>query len=66
MKIRKYMGRNYFLDLPLFLLGINYVLYNALSLDSMKTIFRVGAILLLIIGWIFKGRFVIEKKTFWQ
>ena len=65
MKIRKNIWEEIiFLDLPLFLLGINYVLYNALSLDSMKTIFRVGAILLLIIGWIFKGRFVIEKKTF--
>lgn len=65
MKIRKNIWEEIiFLDVPLFLLGMNYVLYNALSLDSMKTIFRVGAILLLLIGWTLKGRFVIGKKTF--
>ena len=65
MKIRKNIWEEIiFLDVPLFLLGMNYVLYNALSLDSMKTIFRVGAILLLLIGWTLKGRFVIGKKIF--
>lgn len=53
-----------FLDVPLFLLGMNYVLYNALSLDSMKTLFRVGSILLLLTGGFLKGKVVIEKKTF--
>lgn len=65
MKIRKNAWEEIvFLDIPLFLLGMNYVLYNALSLDSMKTLFRVGAILLLLAGWFLKGRFVIEKKAF--
>lgn len=53
-----------FLDVPLFLLGMNYILYNALSIDSLKTVFRVGAILLLLIGWGLKGKFVIQKKSF--
>ena len=53
MTIRKNAWEQFaFLDIPLFLLGMNYMLYNALAMDTMKTIFRVGAICLLLAGWI--------------
>lgn len=65
MKIRKNVWEKIvFLDIPLFLLGVNYMLYNALDLDSIKIVLRIAAISLLVIGWILKGKFVIEKKTF--
>lgn len=65
MKIRKELLEEVaFLDLPLFLLGINYVLYNALSMESMKIVFRMVAIILFLIGWILKGNFKIDLKAF--
>lgn len=65
MTIRKNAWEQFaFLDIPLFLLGMNYMLYNALAMDTMKTIFRVGAICLLLAGWILKGKFIVDKKAF--
>ena len=65
MKIEKNIWKKLiFLDIPLFLLGINYIFYNALALNSMKIFFRVGAIFLLFIGWILNKKFIIKKKTF--
>lgn len=65
MTIRKNAWEQFvFLDIPLFLLGMNYMLYNALTMDTMKTIFRIGAICLLLAGWILKGKFIVDKKAF--
>lgn len=65
MTIRKNAWEQFaFLDIPLFLLGMNYMLYNALAMDTMKTIFRVVAICLLLAGWILKGKFIVDKKAF--
>lgn len=37
-------------DLPVFLLGLNFILYNAFDFDDYKNIIRVLAFALLIIG----------------
>lgn len=55
---------NVFLNIPLFLLGLNYVLYNALAMDSMKLILRVIAISLLLVGWVLNGRLIVNRKSF--
>ena len=65
MKIKKNLCEEIiFLDIPLFLLGINYVLYNALSMESIKNYLRLGAITLLFIGWLLKGNYKVAKNTF--
>lgn len=61
MKINKNFLRSFFfLDLPLFLLGLNYMLYNALSVDRFKTVIRIVAIMLVLIGW------VLNKSTIYK
>lgn len=45
-------------DFPVFLLALNYIVYNSLELDHLKTIVRIIALLILLIGWLIKG----EKK----
>lgn len=64
MKIRK-NAFDYllFLDLPLFLLGLNYMLYNAFSMDILKTQLRVLSIILLLIGCILKKNIIVKKKA---
>ncbi|MDD3138967.1 MAG: hypothetical protein PHX08_08350 [Lachnospiraceae bacterium] len=64
MKIKLNIDELLYLDMPLFLLGLNYVLYNALGMESTKIILRIGALLLMVIGWVLKGNFSIEKKPF--
>lgn len=65
MTIRKNVWKKIlFLEVPLFLLGLNYILYNALAIDTMKMLFRGGAIFLLFVGWILKGKYAVDKKTF--
>lgn len=45
-----------FCDLPLFLLGFNYILYNSLGLDSAKNVIRIVALTILFLGWLFEAR----------
>lgn len=44
------------IELPLFLFGFNYVMYNALPLESAKTIIRMIAIVLLAGGCLYRHR----------
>jgi len=49
------------ITLPAFLLGLNYVLYNALMEDTFKQPLRIIAILLAIFGWFLRGKMVVNK-----
>ena len=63
MKINRSVCKKYlFLDIPLLLLGLNYVLYNAFSFDLAKDLLRIFAVSLFVIGWILKGNFILTKK----
>ena len=66
MRIRKRLWEEViFLDIPLFLLGANYVLYNALAIESMKILLRISAIMLVLVGWILKATFKVDRKALW-
>lgn len=63
MKINRSVCKKYlFLDIPLLLLGLNYVLYNAFSFDLAKDLLRIVAVSLFVIGWILKGNLILTKK----
>lgn len=62
MKIYKNTWKKFvFLDAPLLFLGLNYVFYNALAINELKTLLRISAILLLLVGWVLKKEYKIEK-----
>lgn len=49
------------ISIPAFILGLNYILYNSLGIDSLKTVLRITAMLILIIGWILRGNFKVTR-----
>ncbi|MDD3416770.1 MAG: hypothetical protein PHY47_22715 [Lachnospiraceae bacterium] len=65
MKISKKSIPNVlFFELPMFMLGLNYILYNALGVDSLKTIIRVVSIILIVIGYLLSNDYILTKKEF--
>ena len=63
MKINRSVCKKYlFLDIPLLLLGLNYVLYNAFSFELVKDLMRIVGVSLFVIGWVLKGNFTLTKK----
>lgn len=51
----------FFCDIPLLLLALNYVLYNALSYSEIKNPIRIAALLLVLVGWVIKGEYHLSK-----
>lgn len=45
------------IDLPIFLLIFNFILYAAFGIDGQKTPMRIGAFILFICGWIINGEY---------
>ena len=63
MKIEKKKGLRYFFTsiAPAFLLGLNYIFYNALDLDATKQIIRIVAMTLVFVGWVLRKDFRINR-----
>lgn len=59
--IRVDWKKELFLSTPLFLLGSNYILYNAFGNNSFKNFLRILAILLLFTGWILQKRHTLNR-----
>ena len=55
-------NRILFLDLPILLLGVNYILYNAFLMDDLKNVFRLASMLLLLCGWIYRRPLKVNRK----
>lgn len=58
--MKLYLNRNQLLYftfhiIPIFLLGINFIIYNAIGVESFKLLFRIVAISMLFIGWLLDG-----------
>lgn len=45
-----------FFDFPLFILAINYIIYNAIGIEDYKNIFRIIALSVMIMGWLLYGQ----------
>lgn len=50
-----------FCDIPLLLLALNYILYNALPYSNIKNPIRIVALLLVLLGWVTKGKYHLSK-----
>ena len=50
-----------FCDIPLLLLALNYILYNALPYSDIKNPIRIVALVLVLAGWIIKGEYYLSK-----
>lgn len=65
MKISKNgISKVLFFELPMFMLGLNYILYNALGVDSLKTVIRVVSIILIVMGYLLSNNYKLTKKGF--
>lgn len=51
-----------FLDIPILLLGINYIFYNVLQEEEFKTIFRIASMFFFVAGYLFKEKLTIKSK----